>query len=182
MDQVRALHDRIALATTRCLILMNLERENMSRFSNCTPHNSLRRKSHSVGLLGMNLEGYEERLMLSATVATVEPKPAAITADFSGTWNVETNVAGSGTVVIVQADADANLTVNLLGESVNATGKVRGDNLKIKTTAVVDDRTIKVKAKATLNGEDSFTGKAKAKVEGIGKVVVTFTGDRVSPA
>ncbi len=141
---------------------------------------SVRRKPRSVSAVFAGLENYEERMMLSATVATVEPAAAA-TADFSGTWNLTASSGPTGTVVIVQTDANASADVDIAGINASIEGTVKGNKLKMTSSSSIGGVEVKT-LKAKLTDETHFKGKTVAIVDGIGKVKVKFTGDLATEA
>lgn len=147
----------------------------MLAFTSLFAGSPTRRKPQRVSVLGHGLENYEDRMMLSATVATVQPA-AEVTGNFNGTWNLTAESTPSGTVVIVQTEADASANINFAGINTTVDGTVKGNTLTLKSEGAVAGVEVK-KVKAKLTDETHFKGKAKAVVDGLGKVVIKFNGE-----
>lgn len=143
-----------------------------------------RRKSRACGL---SFDTYEDRTLLSGVA--IYPQPAAAVAptadpvgDFSGNWNILSSLNGNpvnGTADIQQEGNQLEILVNLGIFSDDAHGKVKGNTATAKFKTSFNGGTIKGKITATLlnNGSD-MDGTITAKVPGLGKQTLDFTGSR----
>ena len=135
------------------------------------------------------LDRFEDRTLLSgiaiypqpAEVATADAGTAAAPpSDFSGEWNIDSS-EGSGTAAITQNGKKVHVLFLLDFSStfVEADGKVKGDNATIKVKQVIESYSVKGKIKATLDNPSEMSGTATAKVAGLGKTTIPFTGSKV---
>lgn len=137
------------------------------------------------------LDQCEDRPLLSGVA--VYPQPAFISIerveasvappiDFSGYWNID-STEGAGVAFIKYRYRDGNeVLVNLMfyGTTVGVEGKVKGDTVKLKVNQTIEGFDVKGKIKATLDNPTEMSGTAKAKVAGLGKFTVPFTGTKVT--
>ncbi len=142
------------------------------------------RRAVQSSVWGSGLDRFEDRTLLSgiaiypqpAEVATADAGTAAAPpADFSGDWNIDSS-EGSGTAAITQNGNQVHVVLDFYGTIVEVDGKVKGDNAKIKVKQVIESFNVKGKIKATLTSPSEMSGTAKAKVAGLGKYTVPFTG------
>lgn len=136
---------------------------------------------------GSAFDVFEDRTLLSgvaiypqpAEVATADAGTAAAPpANFSGEWAIDSS-EGSGIATITQDGNQVHVVLDFYGTIVEVDGKVKGDTAKIKVKQVIESFNVKGKITATLNDPVSFSGTAKAKVTGLGKFTVPFTGSTV---
>lgn len=145
------------------------------------------RRAVRSSVWGSGLDRFEDRTLLSGVA--IYPQPAAVAvenvdttaappADFSGDWNID-STEGSGTAAITQTGNQAHVVLNFYGTIVEVDGKVKGDTAKIKVKQTIEGFSVKGKITATLDTPYEMSGTAKAKVAGLGKFTVPFTGAKV---
>lgn len=134
---------------------------------------------------GSGLDRFEDRTLLSGVA--IYPQPAAVavensnasaapSADFSGYWSIN-STEGSG-IVRVKHVTDNEIFVypDFYGTTLELHGKVKGDTAKIKVKQTIEGFNVKGKITATLDSPTEMSGMAKAKVAGLGKFTIPFTG------
>lgn len=143
-----------------------------------------RRKQRS---LGISLDTYEDRTLLSGVA--IYPQPAAAVAaetvtpaadppaDFSGHWDIMS--LENGTADISQEGNKLEILIDVAGISDDAHGKVKGNTAKAKFKTSFGGGTLKGKITATLLDPSSMEGTIVAKVPGLGKQTLNFTGSRM---
>ncbi|MCA9095516.1 MAG: hypothetical protein KDA68_18685 [Planctomycetaceae bacterium] len=161
----------------------------MIRFLNQHLAGRKSRRAVRPSRLSGSLEFCESRTLLSGVA--LYPQPAEVVQqsgdvdiaapppeNFAGFWNVFTP-DGPGSVIIIQAGNQLQVTVNFGIASLPATGKVKADTAKIKINTQFMGYKVKGKIVSTLTSLNSMEGKAKVKIPGIGKSNVPLTGTRV---
>ncbi len=135
---------------------------------------------------GFSFDTYEDRTLLSgvaiypqpaAAVATESVTPAADPpADFSGHWDIMS--LENGFADIIQEGNKLEIFIDVAGISDDAHGNVKGNTAKAKFKTSFSGGTLKGKITATLLDPSSMEGTIVAKVPGLGKQTLNFTGSR----
>ena len=136
---------------------------------------------------GFSFDTYEDRTLLSgvaiypqpaAAVATESVPPAADPpADFSGHWDIMSLENGTADITQEGNKLEIQIAVSIFND--DAHGKVKGNTAKAKFKTSFNGGNIKGKITATLLSPSSMEGTIVAKVPGLGKQTVNFTGSRM---